>query len=395
MRKLRFAAAGAAVVALCAATSALGGSGVGAVFNLGETNAVNARSTLTGTPAGATSMLDVRNGSALAGSYGVVGRLTSSNATSPSAGVRGIGTGAGLGVWGSQTKGTGVYGSTGSGYGVRGFTSNGTGVYGIHAGNTGTTPGVRGDTNSTDTDASAVYGLVTSASPGVRSAGVRGQNNATNGYGTGVYGVNAGPGDGLTGLSHGGYGVEGTGDIGVRGTSNSSSLSSMGVEGIGTTYGVYGEAFNGVGIYGFSTGHQGVEGVSSSSRGVDGESTNGPGVYGQSTNGYAGDFIGNVLISGNLLVGGGCTGCSGAQLRIAGKQATMFNGNVRTNRAGFATVRVPRGFDAKARSVRYQLTIVGTLGWNARVAKQIQNGRFTIQTDRPRVRVSWQVSAVN
>ncbi len=35
---------------------------------------------------------------------------------------------------------------------------------------------------------------------------------------------------------------------------------------------------------------------------------------------------------------------------------------------------------------RYQLTIVGTRGWNARVVKEIEHNRFTIQTDQPNVK---------
>jgi len=43
---------------------------------------------------------------------------------------------------------------------------------------------------------------------------------------------------------------------------------------------------------------------------------------------------------------------------------------------------------------RYQLTIVGTRGWNARVVKEIEHNRFTIQTDQPNVKVSWQVTGI-
>jgi len=40
------------------------------------------------------------------------------------------------------------------------------------------------------------------------------------------------------------------------------------------------------------------------------------------------------------------------------------------------------------------VTIVGTRGWNARVVKPIAHDRFTIQSDQPQVRVSWQVTGI-
>jgi len=53
-----------------------------------------------------------------------------------------------------------------------------------------------------------------------------------------------------------------------------------------------------------------------------------------------------------------------------------------------------RWFQALNRSFRYQLTIVGSRGWNARVVKPIAHNQFTIQSDQPKVKVSWQVTGV-
>ena len=47
--RLRWALLGAATAALVVTTTALGGSGVGGIFNLGQTNTVNGTSSLTGT----------------------------------------------------------------------------------------------------------------------------------------------------------------------------------------------------------------------------------------------------------------------------------------------------------------------------------------------------------
>src|SRR5262249_22216266 len=72
----------------------------------------------------------------------------------------------------------------------------------------------------------------------------------------------------------------------------------------------------------------------------------------------------------------------------------VYSGNATTNEKGFATVTLPSWFQALNRDFRYQLTIVGTRGWRARVVKEIAHNRFTIQTDLPRVKVSWQVTGV-
>jgi hypothetical protein len=57
-------------------------------------------------------------------------------------------------------------------------------------------------------------------------------------------------------------------------------------------------------------------------------------------------------------------------------------------------VRLPRYFQALNRDFRYQLTIVGSRGWRARVVREIANNRFTIESDEPKVKVSWQVTGI-
>jgi hypothetical protein len=47
------------------------------------------------------------------------------------------------------------------------------------------------------------------------------------------------------------------------------------------------------------------------------------------------------------------------------------------------------------RDFRYQLTVLGEGAWaRARVARKIQDHRFVVQTDRPGVEVSWQVTGI-
>jgi hypothetical protein len=125
---------------------------------------------------------------------------------------------------------------------------------------------------------------------------------------------------------------------------------------------------------------------------------------GGSGSGWAGYFIGNVNISGHLYA-------SAKDFRIddpldpahkylqhtsveSPDMMNIYNGNVTTDGHGFATIAMPRYFQALNRTFRYQLTIVGTRGWNARVVKEIAGNRFTIQTDQPSVKVSWQVTGI-
>jgi hypothetical protein len=131
------------------------------------------------------------------------------------------------------------------------------------------------------------------------------------------------------------------------------------------------------------------------------------GVYGSSDqSGYAGYFAGDVNVTGLLTKGAGA-------FRIdhpldpaheylqhsfveSPDMMDVYNGNVTTNGRGFATITMPRWFQALNRTFRYQLTILGHAPWNtqARIWNEIRDNRFTIRTNRPRVRVSWQVTGI-
>jgi len=71
----------------------------------------------------------------------------------------------------------------------------------------------------------------------------------------------------------------------------------------------------------------------------------------------------------------------------------IYNGNITTDKDGFATVMLPTYFQALNQDFRYQLTVIGCFA-QAIVAKEIGNNQFTIQTDQPLTRVSWQVTGV-
>jgi uncharacterized protein DUF5907 len=71
----------------------------------------------------------------------------------------------------------------------------------------------------------------------------------------------------------------------------------------------------------------------------------------------------------------------------------IYSGNVTTDQKGDAEVLLPSYFQALNRDFRYQLTVLGQFS-QAIVATEVQNNRFTIKTDKPSVKVSWQVTGV-
>jgi hypothetical protein len=70
----------------------------------------------------------------------------------------------------------------------------------------------------------------------------------------------------------------------------------------------------------------------------------------------------------------------------------VYSGNVTTDQRGKAIVQLPSYFSVINRDFRYQLTVIGQFA-QAIVAEEIANDRFAIQTDKPNVKVSWQVLA--
>ncbi len=71
----------------------------------------------------------------------------------------------------------------------------------------------------------------------------------------------------------------------------------------------------------------------------------------------------------------------------------IYNGNVTTDGDGAAIVTLPEYFTALNRDFRYQLTVIGQFA-QAIVEQEIENNRFTIRTDKPNVKVSWQVTGI-
>jgi hypothetical protein len=140
--------------------------------------------------------------------------------------------------------------------------------------------------------------------------------------------------------------------------------------------------------------------------GVIGEANNGAaafGVWGKSTQGFAGFFSGKVQIVGNLVKSGGGFKIDhpldpenrylSHSFVESPAALNMYQGNVVTDADGSATVTLPDYFEVLNGDYCYQLTVIGQLAL-AIVAEEITNGQFIIRTDRPGVKVSWQVTGV-
>jgi len=248
-------------------------------------------------------------------------------------------------------------------------------------------------------------GEVWTANIGWSNAGLRINNSAN---GPALWGYNTGGGNGVRGESSTSIGVYGMSESGP-GVSGRSTYN-RGVEGYGSSQwaGVYGNG--GTGVRGESTiaGGTGVKGDSTGTNGigVSGIANTGSlaiGVFGSSTTGWAGQFDGNVLVNGLLTKGGGAFKID-HPLDPANKylnhsfvespdMMNIYNGNVTTDANGDAAVVLPDYFEALNRDFQYQLTVIGQFA-QAIVKDEIKNNRFTIKTDKPNVKVSWQVTGI-
>jgi hypothetical protein len=68
-----------------------------------------------------------------------------------------------------------------------------------------------------------------------------------------------------------------------------------------------------------------------------------------------------------------------------------YHGEVWSDKRGYATIRLPAEADALQPPVEYELRDLEPQS-SARVTAELQEGRFTIATDQPHVKVAWRVS---
>jgi hypothetical protein len=216
-----------------------------------------------------------------------------------------------------------------------------------------------------------------------------------------------------------GVAVSSAGDDGVRvgsagspSTTSSSTLHNgfevAGAEGNGLHVGradgdgvyVGSAGFDGVSVY--SAGSDGVY-VQSASYGVAVSSVVTDGVWVGYAGRYAGNFSGDVQVTGNLSKGGGSFKIDHPldpqnqylyhSFVESPDMMNVYNGNVTLDAQGEAWVELPAWFEALNRDYRHQLTCIGGFA-PVYVAQEIQNNRFQIAGGTPGLKVSWQVTGI-
>jgi hypothetical protein len=68
-----------------------------------------------------------------------------------------------------------------------------------------------------------------------------------------------------------------------------------------------------------------------------------------------------------------------------------YHGEVWTDGRGFATVHLPADADRLSSPLEYELRDLEPQS-RARVTAELEDGRFTIQTDEPHVKVAWRIT---
>ncbi|HET8752613.1 MAG TPA: hypothetical protein VFM43_08830 [Gaiellaceae bacterium] len=71
--------------------------------------------------------------------------------------------------------------------------------------------------------------------------------------------------------------------------------------------------------------------------------------------------------------------------------SVAYHGEVWTDGRGFATVRLPAGGGPLEPPLEYELRDLDPPS-SARVTAELEDGRFTIATDQPHVKVAWRIS---
>ena len=179
----------------------------------------------------------------------------------------------------------------------------------------------------------------------------------------------------------------------------------------GTNAGLIGFGGQGPGISGSTSAGANVAGVSGTNSaqfgvGVVGEANNFKafGVWGKSQSGYAGYFSGDVQVLGNMFKTGSNfflidhpIDPENRYLCHAAIESpevlNVYSGNIVTDSTGNGVVELPNYFEALNRDFRYQLTVIGELAL-AVISEEVVEAKFQIRTDRPNVKVSWQVTGV-
>ena len=127
------------------------------------------------------------------------------------------------------------------------------------------------------------------------------------------------------------------------------------------------------------------------------------------TNSLAGFFEGDVTISGNLNITGSISKGSGTfkidhpldpenkylvhSFVESPDMMNVYNGNATTDANGLAIIELPEYVEVSNKDFRYQLTPIGQFA-QCIVKEEVNGDKFVIQTDKPNVKVSWQVTGI-
>ena len=183
--------------------------------------------------------------------------------------------------------------------------------------------------------------------------------------------------------AQGGDSVSGEGGIGISGNGGDSSSGNAGS-----------------GVFAFGGGSSAATG-----RAGDGIVAHAGFANNGAAKGLAGNFTGDVLITGALNV----TGTKNFKIDHpldpenkyllhaaieSSEVLNIYSGNVRLDSNGEAVVQMPDWFQALNRDFRYSLTPLGAPGGSLYIAQEMADNRFKIAGGTPGVKVSWQVTGV-
>lgn len=164
-----------------------------------------------------------------------------------------------------------------------------------------------------------------------------------------------------------------------------------------------------VGVYIYDVETNGIVVEDSGEDGIKISGTGGDGISVVNTTGIAADLHGNVHVSDTLDVTGFLSK-GGGSFKIdhplhpeshylyhsfveSPDMMNVYNGNITTDHAGHASVAMPDYFDVLNRDFRYQLTVIGAFA-QAIIKKKLKDNQFVIQTDQPKIEVSWQITGI-
>lgn len=205
-----------------------------------------------------------------------------------------------------------------------------------------------------------------------------------------------GGGSGL--LSLGGTGSQTPGGVGLVGFGGSSSNSSGGAGGtlVGgvSTNGSGGDGLFAIGALGVGAGNDGGRGIVA----VPGAGAGG------AIAGLAGEFLGDVEISGNLSKGGGSFKIDHPldpenkylyhSFVESPDMKNIYDGIAKLDSNGEAIVELPEWFGALNRDFRYLLTAIGAPAPTLYVAEEVAGNRFKIAGGTPGMKISWQLTGI-